>query len=191
MEEFYIAFKEKHVIHAEAQFDAESFKMPLDMTVQAYSVITLATKTNKEAPAMKREKYSRNMTLPSSSASTHTATAPLHTVEPQGSPPPDLLNIALRDKMHKNQLVRLAKDLPAMIQGAIKKALQPPKDKLARLCSTVDVLECKVGTLKQEVAALIAPSPIGQPKPCEPEAIIEAPRSLSDDWWLSYDSESE
>ncbi|MCE2055424.1 hypothetical protein HAX54_042555, partial [Datura stramonium] len=26
MEEFYIAFKEKHVIHAEAQFDAESFK---------------------------------------------------------------------------------------------------------------------------------------------------------------------
>ncbi|MCE3052146.1 hypothetical protein HAX54_051668, partial [Datura stramonium] len=25
-EEFYIAFKEKHVIHAEAQFDAESFK---------------------------------------------------------------------------------------------------------------------------------------------------------------------
>ncbi|MCD7450430.1 hypothetical protein HAX54_006223, partial [Datura stramonium] len=26
MEEFYIAFKEKRVIHAEAQFDAESFK---------------------------------------------------------------------------------------------------------------------------------------------------------------------
>ncbi|MCD9559741.1 hypothetical protein HAX54_017974 [Datura stramonium] len=27
MEEFYMAFKEKHVIHAEAQFDAESFKI--------------------------------------------------------------------------------------------------------------------------------------------------------------------
>ncbi|MCD9644611.1 hypothetical protein HAX54_032966 [Datura stramonium] len=29
--------------------------------------------------------------------------------------------------------------------GALKKALQPVKDKLASLCSTVDVLECKVG----------------------------------------------
>ncbi|MCD7455209.1 hypothetical protein HAX54_027421 [Datura stramonium] len=164
---------------------------PLDRMVQANSVITLATKTDKAAPAMKRAKYTRNMTLPSSLASIHTATAPLYTVEPQSSPPPDLLNIAQRAKMHENQLLRLAKALPSMIQGAIKKALQPAKDKLASLFSTVDVLECKVGTLKQEVVALTAPSSVSQPNPCEHEEVPKAPKSPPDDWWISYDSESE
>ncbi|MCD9643296.1 hypothetical protein HAX54_030639 [Datura stramonium] len=138
---------------------------PLDRTVQANGVITLATKTDKEAPTMKRAKFTRNMTLPSSLASTHTTTAPLHTVEPQSSPSPDLLNMAQRAKMHENQLVRLAKDLLSMIQGALKKALQPAKDKLASLCSTVDVLECKVGTLKQEVAALTSQSSMSNQTP--------------------------
>ncbi|MCD7450429.1 hypothetical protein HAX54_006222 [Datura stramonium] len=88
---------------------------PFHRMVQANSVITLSTKTDKEAQAMKREKYTRTMTLPSSSASTLTTAAPLHTSEPHNSPPPDLLNIAQRDKMHENQLVRLAKALPSMI----------------------------------------------------------------------------
>ncbi|MCD7463877.1 hypothetical protein HAX54_051624 [Datura stramonium] len=164
---------------------------PLDRMVQANSVISLATKIDKEAPTMKRAKYTRNMTLPSSSASTHRATTPLHTAEPQSSLPPDFHNIAQRAKMHENQLVGLAKALPAMIQDAIKKALQPAKDKLASLCSTVDVLECKVGTLKQEVAALTAPSSISQPNHCEPEVVPEEPRILPDDWWVGYASESE
>ncbi|MCD9559740.1 hypothetical protein HAX54_017973 [Datura stramonium] len=111
--------------------------------MQANSVITLATKIDKEALAMKRARYTGNMTLPSSSASTHTAIAPLHTADPHNSPPPDLLNIAQRAKMHENQLVRLANALPSMIRSAIKKALQPAKD-LTSLCSTVDVLESKV-----------------------------------------------
>ncbi|MCE3215013.1 hypothetical protein HAX54_000539 [Datura stramonium] len=88
---------------------------PLDRMVQANSVITLATKIDKEAPAMKRAKYTGNMTPPSLSASTHTATAPLHKAEPHNSPPPNLLKIAQRAKMHENQLVRLAKALPSMI----------------------------------------------------------------------------
>ncbi|MCD7469339.1 hypothetical protein HAX54_008281 [Datura stramonium] len=96
---------------------------PLDRMVQANGVITLATKIHKEALVMKREKFTRNMTLPSSSTSTHNATAPLHTAEPQSSPPPDLLKIAQRAEIHENQLVWLAKALPSMIQGALKKAL--------------------------------------------------------------------
>ncbi|MCE3215243.1 hypothetical protein HAX54_001435 [Datura stramonium] len=119
------------------------------------------------------------------------STAPLHIVEPLSSPPPDLFNIAQRAKLHENQLVRLAKDLPSMIHGGIKKALQPAKDKLASLCSTVDVLECKVGTLKQEVVALTSLSSIAEPTPCEPEVVPEAPRSPSDDWLVGSNSESE
>ncbi|MCD9638959.1 hypothetical protein HAX54_023182 [Datura stramonium] len=237
MEEFYIAFKEKPVIYAEAQFDAESFKtaypdiyhqigtrdwspftLPVDpyllemvwefytsyrerqqlmkrrgsieagscltsvwvrgQEMPANGVIMLATKTKKEDPSMKRAKFTCKMTLPSSSSSTHTATTQLHTAEPQSSPPLDFLNIEQRAKMHENQ-------------GTLKKALQPAKDKLAILCSTVDVLECKVGTLKRDVVALTAPSSIAQPNPCEPKPVPEAPRSPPDNWWAGYDSESE
>ncbi|MCD7457680.1 hypothetical protein HAX54_035843 [Datura stramonium] len=141
---------------------------PLDKTVQANSVITLATKIDKEAPIVKRAKYTGNMPPPSPSASTHTTTTPLHIVESHNSPPHDLLHIAQRAKMHENQLLRLAKALPSMIQNAIKKALQPAKDKLATLCSIVDVLESEVGTLKQEVAALTTPPSTSQPNPSEP-----------------------
>ncbi|MCD9561530.1 hypothetical protein HAX54_020693 [Datura stramonium] len=78
---------------------------PLDRTVRANSVITLATKTDKEAPVMKREKYTRNMTLPLPLASTHTAAALLHTDEFHSSTPPDLLNISQGAKMNEIQLV--------------------------------------------------------------------------------------
>ncbi|MCE3051811.1 hypothetical protein HAX54_050840, partial [Datura stramonium] len=74
----------------------------LDRTVQANGVITLATKTIKKAPSMNRAKFTRNMTLPSSSASTHAATALLYTTKPQSFPALDLLNIAQRAKMHEN-----------------------------------------------------------------------------------------
>ncbi|MCD7470933.1 hypothetical protein HAX54_011171 [Datura stramonium] len=245
MKEFYIAFKEKRVIHAEAQFDVESFKTacpdiyyqigmrywgPFTILVDPYltklvwefyasyrarqqlvkhrgcteafsclasvwvrgqeanNVITLATKIDKEAPVMKRAKYTGNMTPPSPSASTHT-TAPLHTTEFHNSPPPDLLNIAQRAKIHENQLVQLVKAISSMIQSAIKKALHPAKDKLASLFSIVDVLESEVGTLKQEVAALTASPSISQPNPCEHEAVPEAPRSPPDDWWVGYGSD--
>ncbi|MCD9560988.1 hypothetical protein HAX54_019855 [Datura stramonium] len=119
--------------------------------VQTNSVVTLATKTNKEAPAVKRAKNTGNIAPPSPLASTHTKTSPLYTAETYNSLPPDLINIAQRAKMHENKLVRLAKALPSMIHNAIKKALQPSKDKLASLCSIVDVLESEVGTLKQDV----------------------------------------
>ncbi|MCE0481254.1 hypothetical protein HAX54_038849, partial [Datura stramonium] len=74
----------------------------------------------------------------------------LHIDEFHSHTPSDFLNIAQRTKMHESQLVRLAKAIPSMIQLAIKKAFQPTKDKLTGLCSTVDVLEREVGTLRKE-----------------------------------------
>ncbi|MCD9644128.1 hypothetical protein HAX54_032112 [Datura stramonium] len=44
------------------------------------------------------------MTPPSPLASSHIATVPANADESQNSPPPDLLNIAQRAKMHENQL---------------------------------------------------------------------------------------
>ncbi|MCE3050999.1 hypothetical protein HAX54_048709 [Datura stramonium] len=178
MEEFYITFKEKCIIHAEAQFYVESFKtacpdiyhqigmrdcgpftipidpyflrkakqqattLPfltfvrmlcmrvacpllrsLDRTIRVHRVITLDTKTDKEAPMIKRARYTGNMTPPSPLASSHIVTGPANADESQNSPPPDLLNIEQREKMHENQLVRLAKAIPSMIQSAFKKAL--------------------------------------------------------------------
>ncbi|MCE3050609.1 hypothetical protein HAX54_047666, partial [Datura stramonium] len=134
-------------------------------TVKADSVITLATKTDKDAPVLKRE----NPT------------------------PPDFLNIAQSDKMLESRLVRLAKAIPSMIQLAIKTALQPAKDKLTSLCSTVEVLESEVGTFRKEVSALSAPPSTGHPTPREPAAMPmhpEAPRSPPDDW-LGHDRDSE
>ncbi|MCD7464411.1 hypothetical protein HAX54_052696 [Datura stramonium] len=177
MEEYHISLKEKHAIHGEAQFDAESFKTACpDMTVQADSMITLATKTDKDAPVRKLEKYTRNKTPPPPSASTHTLAAPLHKDEFHSPTPPDFLNIKQREKMHESQLVRLAKAIPSMIPLSIKKALHPAKDKLTCLCSTVDVLEREVVTLRQEVATLSAAPPTCHPTPREPEVMPDSPK---------------
>ncbi|MCD7453974.1 hypothetical protein HAX54_022892, partial [Datura stramonium] len=103
--------------------------------------------------------------------------------ESHNSPPANFLNNAQRAKMHENWLVWLAKALPSMLHNAIKKSLLPAKDKFASLCSTIDVLESEVRTLKQEVAALTAPPSTSQPNPFESEVVPEAPRSSPDDWW--------
>ncbi|MCD7461797.1 hypothetical protein HAX54_047131 [Datura stramonium] len=64
----------------------------------------------------------------------------------------------------KHKAKKQATALPFPSLGAIKKSLQPTKDKLASLCSTVDVLERK--------------------------AVPEAPRSPPDNWWVGYNNES-
>ncbi|MCD9560091.1 hypothetical protein HAX54_018533 [Datura stramonium] len=122
--------------------------LSFDKTIKVHGVITLDTKTNKEATMLKRARYLGNMTPPSPVASPHIATTPTNADTSQTSPPPDLLNIAQRAKMHENQFVQLAKAIPSMIQSALKKALQPAKDKLTHLCSKVDVIESEVTTLQ-------------------------------------------
>ncbi|MCD7467604.1 hypothetical protein HAX54_005133 [Datura stramonium] len=81
--------------------------------------------SNYEASKVYREHDSAT-----TSASTHTAAASLHTNEFHSSLPPDFLNISQRAKMHESQVVQLAKAIPSIIQIAIKKALYPAKDKL-------------------------------------------------------------
>ncbi|MCD9646628.1 hypothetical protein HAX54_036637, partial [Datura stramonium] len=69
-------------------------------------IITLSTKTNKDAPVIKRAKYIGNKTPPTPSASTPTSVDPFHIAEFHNPTPPDFLNIAQRDKIHEDQLVR-------------------------------------------------------------------------------------
>ncbi|MCD9639940.1 hypothetical protein HAX54_024933, partial [Datura stramonium] len=157
----------------------------LDRTIHLHGVITLDTKTDKEAPMIRRARDAGHLTPPSPLASSHIATAPANASAPQISPPPDLLNIVQRVKMRENHLVRLSRAIPSMIQSALKKALQPAKDKLTHLCLKVDVLESEVTTLQQEVAIFTAHT--DQPMPYDPEAIppqVEASRSPPDDWWV-------
>ncbi|MCD9559036.1 hypothetical protein HAX54_016762, partial [Datura stramonium] len=80
----------------------------LDKTIRVHGVITLETKIDKEAPMIKRARYIGNMTPPSPVASPYIATAPSNAGESQTSPPPDLLNIPPREKMHKNQKQEVA-----------------------------------------------------------------------------------
>ncbi|MCD7447753.1 hypothetical protein HAX54_034167 [Datura stramonium] len=150
---------------------------PLDRTMQADHVITLPTKTYKGAPVMKRAKYTGNMNPPPPSASTHTSAAPFHIAEFHNATPPDLFNIAQMVKMNESQLMQLAKDILSMIQLAINKALQPAKYKLTSQCSTVEVLEREMGTLRIEVAALSAPPSTSYATPCEPEAMSMQPQA--------------
>ncbi|MCD9644182.1 hypothetical protein HAX54_032200, partial [Datura stramonium] len=75
-----------------------------DKNIQVHGMITLDTKTDKEAPMINRARYTGNMTPASSLAYSHIATVPANVDESQNSHPPDLLNIAQRAKIHVNQL---------------------------------------------------------------------------------------
>ncbi|MCD7472823.1 hypothetical protein HAX54_014192 [Datura stramonium] len=107
---------------------------------------------------------------------------------------PDLLVLAQKVKAHENQLVKLAKAIPSMIHLSIQRALQPTRDKLLGLFSTVDALEKEVITLRKEIS-----SPSAMPSPSLPSHAMpammhdkpDAPRSPLDDWCVGYDSASD
>ncbi|MCD9639701.1 hypothetical protein HAX54_024407, partial [Datura stramonium] len=65
-------------------------------TVQADSVITLAIKTEKDAPSMEREKCTENRIPPPLSASSHTSTFKLDTVVIPTPVPLDFLKVEQR-----------------------------------------------------------------------------------------------
>ncbi|MCD9641802.1 hypothetical protein HAX54_028246 [Datura stramonium] len=93
--------------------------------LRADSVITLATKTNKEPPSMKRAKCTENRTLPPPSAASYTSASQFYTVVVPTHTPPDFLKVAQRAQVHEIHLAKLAKAIPSMIQLAIKKVMQP------------------------------------------------------------------
>ncbi|MCE3216541.1 hypothetical protein HAX54_006841 [Datura stramonium] len=112
MEEYYISFKEKHIIHAEAQFDAKYFKT-------ACPNISYKIGMRDWGP----------FTIP---------------VDPYF---PELVWEFYASYRERQQLLKhkgRTEAFPCLTSSAIKKALQPAKDKLTSLCSTVDVLESKV-----------------------------------------------
>ncbi|MCE3051833.1 hypothetical protein HAX54_050934 [Datura stramonium] len=165
----------------------------LDKTMRADGMITLATKIDKDAPAMKQAKGTENRTPPPPYVPSNTPAGQFQAAAAPTTTPPNLLKLAQMAQVHKSQLMKLAKAIPSMIQQAIKKAMQPARDKLKGLCTTVKVLENEVITLMKEVSTLTGPS-ASNPTPPEPAAVPsqpEAPKSPSDDWWVGYDSVSE
>ncbi|MCE3051082.1 hypothetical protein HAX54_048875, partial [Datura stramonium] len=67
-------------------------------TVRAKGMITLATKTDKDAPTMKRAKCTTSKTSPLPSASSTTSTSQFHQAVVPTLKPPKLLKIAQRDQ---------------------------------------------------------------------------------------------
>ncbi|MCD9559716.1 hypothetical protein HAX54_017888, partial [Datura stramonium] len=93
---------------------------------------------------MKRAKCRMSKTPPPPSTSSTTSTPQFHPTAVPTPTPPDFHKIEQRAQVHESQLMKLAKAIPSMIQNSIKNAMQPAKDKLKSLCSTVEVLESEV-----------------------------------------------
>ncbi|MCD7456312.1 hypothetical protein HAX54_031265 [Datura stramonium] len=169
MEEYYVAFKKKRSIYAEYQFEVDSLKF---------------------LPRYPRPDWNARLgpfTIPIDPYFLELLLSPPPT-------PPNLLKIAQRAYAHENHLVKLAKAIPSMIHTVNKKAMQPAKNKLKSLCSTVEVLESEVISLRKEVSALCKPLSTSNSNPSKPAAVpvqLEAPRSPPDDWWVGYDNTSE
>ncbi|MCE0481749.1 hypothetical protein HAX54_039744 [Datura stramonium] len=95
--------------------------------------ITLAIKTDKDVPTMKQAKTTENRTSPPPLAPFSTSASQFHAAATPTTIPPDLIKLAQMAQVHESQLVKLAKDIPSMIQHAIKKAMQLSRDKLKGL----------------------------------------------------------
>ncbi|MCE0481885.1 hypothetical protein HAX54_040065 [Datura stramonium] len=166
----------------------------LDRTVRVDHVITLANKTDEDAQVLKRGKYTESNHLQPTMASSHTSEVPVCIVEPHTTLYPNLLVLAQKAKAHENHLMKLAKAIPSMIHLAIQRALQPSRDKFSGLCSTIDVFEKEIITLRKEIS-----SPSAIPSPSFPSHVMpavthdkpNAPKSPPDDWCMGYDSASE
>ncbi|MCD7458758.1 hypothetical protein HAX54_039059 [Datura stramonium] len=141
--------------------------LPLENIVRADDVITLATKTDKDALTMKCIKGTEHRTLPPPSTPYNTPASQFHPATAPTTTPPDLVKLEQMAQVHESQLIKLAKAIPYMIQQAIKKAMQPARDKLKGLYTAVEVLENEVITLGKEVATLIGPPSACNPTPLE------------------------
>ncbi|MCD9637833.1 hypothetical protein HAX54_021340 [Datura stramonium] len=115
-------------------------------------------------PQLKRAKGTENRTPPP-------LYMPSNTPVGQFQAAADFLKLGQMVQVHESQLMKLSKAIPSMIQQAIKKAMQPAREKLKGLCTTVEVLENKVVTLRKEVATLTGPPSANNPIPLEPTVV--------------------
>ncbi|MCD7451365.1 hypothetical protein HAX54_011294 [Datura stramonium] len=144
---------------------------PLDKTVRAHGMITLDTKTDKDASALKKAKGTQNMTQPPTPMPSSTTEGQYQVAKVLASTPTDLLKITQMAQAHESQIVKLAKVIPYMIQQVIKKAMQPATDNLRGLYATVEVLENDMIALRKDVATLTRPPPTSNLTPPEPAAV--------------------
>ncbi|MCE3214900.1 hypothetical protein HAX54_000236 [Datura stramonium] len=251
MEEYYVAFKEKRSIYAEAQFEVDSLKnsfpdihdqirmrdwgpftIPIDpyfsklvwefyasywarkqllkhkghidtlpclpsvwvrglenttevLIEVAILVACIMDHVHINVGELIADEFKRRAkTPPPPSTYSTTSTTQFHPAVVPAPTPLDFLKIAQRAQVHESQLMKLSKAIPSMIQTAIKKAMQPTKDKLKSLCSTIEVLQSEVISLRREVVALGEPPSTSNSNPPEPAAVpmqLDAPRSPPDD----------
>ncbi|MCD9642875.1 hypothetical protein HAX54_029917, partial [Datura stramonium] len=120
--------------------------------LEAEGVITLDTKIDKDAPASTRSKGMGDRINPPPSVFSSTTAGSSQATVVTASLPTDLLIIAQMAQAHESQIIKLAKAILSMIQQAIKKAIQPAKDKLRGLCAKAEVLENDLISLRKDVA---------------------------------------
>ncbi|MCD7458122.1 hypothetical protein HAX54_037369 [Datura stramonium] len=181
MEEYYMSFKEKWSIHAKTQFEVESFKIDFSNIYYHIGMRDWGPFTIPADPYFPE--------LGQEVQITPEAINSLYWVEP--IKPHSVFRRNVEDKANQFQwvsstinIIKLAKVIPSMIQQAIKRAMQPARDKLRGLCATVEVLENDVIALRKDVAALTGPPPSSNPIPPELVAVTsqpEAPKSPPDD----------
>ncbi|MCD9640657.1 hypothetical protein HAX54_026105, partial [Datura stramonium] len=134
---------------------------------------------------MKRAKGTENRTPPPPLAPSNTPAGQFHAAGAPTTTPPYLIKLAQMAQVHESQLMKLARIIPSMIQQAIRKTMQPARDKLKGLCTTIEVLEIEVVSLRKEVATLTGTSYTRNLTPLEPAVVPsqpEAPKSPPDDW---------
>ncbi|MCD9641482.1 hypothetical protein HAX54_027679 [Datura stramonium] len=188
MEEYYISFKEKKSIHVETKFE-DVEKHPKTQRPSKYDAM----------PTVCVARMWLDLVCAQLIPSQNTTEVPIEVVvliaciidhthinvgeiivdqfkrkaKKQATPLlyPILFKIAQMDQAHKSQIVKLAKVIPSMIQQAIKKAIQPARDKLKGICATVEVLESHVIALRKDVPTLTRPPPASNSIPPELAAV--------------------
>ncbi|MCD7458166.1 hypothetical protein HAX54_037458 [Datura stramonium] len=182
--------------HRQAQIQS------LDKIVKAEGMITFNTKTDKDASASKRPKGIGDRINPPPSMFSSTTAGSSQATYDVGS---SLLTAEMRNKEEERDenLAKMMARLELMtkhVMGAepkgqaIKKAMQPSRDKLRGLCAKVQVLENDLIALREDVARHTDPIPSINMDLHEPAAMVthsKPPKSPPDDWWVGFDSSPE
>ncbi|MCD7467954.1 hypothetical protein HAX54_005671 [Datura stramonium] len=115
------------------------------------------------------------MTQPPPSMLSSTIEGQLQEAKVPASTTTDLFKIAQMAQAHESQIVKLAKDIPSMIQQSIKKVTQPTRDKLRGLCATFEILANDLTTLRKDEATITGSPTASDPTPPKPATVASQP----------------
>ncbi|MCD7460648.1 hypothetical protein HAX54_044045, partial [Datura stramonium] len=145
--------------------------------------------TDKDAPSFTKSKLNSRPSDPLSTEMSRDApVSPManRQVSPQAS---GIFKMAQMARAHNAQLLKLSKDIPPMIQKAIKMAMQPVVDKLGSLCARVDMLEEEVAAKREDLDRRKDRSPpidMNLKITAAGSALPVENRSQPDDWYVEY-----